>query len=172
MGYRAVEAHRSQKIISNWQTVLHNRGWNANYLCNHDQPRSVSRFGNDLFYRVPSAKMLATFIHMQEGTPYIYQGEELGMTNAAFESIDDYRDVETLNYYEDKRNQGLPEEQIMANIHKKAGTTPVPRCSGMIRTRAVLRQACLGSESTLIRRRSMRRQRLRNPIRSTTTTRS
>lgn len=161
-----------KKIISNWQTVLHNRGWNANYLCNHDQPRSVSRFGNDLFYRVPSAKMLATFIHMQEGTPYIYQGEELGMTNAAFESIDDYRDVETLNYYEDKRNQGLPEEQIMANIHKKAGTTPVPRCSGMIRTRAVLRQACLGSESTLIRRRSMRRQRLRNPIRSTTTTRS
>lgn len=109
-----------KKIISNWQTVLHDRGWNANYLCNHDQPRSVSRFGDDLFYRVPSAKMLATFIHMLEGTPYIYQGEEIGMTNVAFESIDEYRDVETLNYYEEKRSNGVPEADIMAAIHKKS----------------------------------------------------
>ncbi|AIQ43371.1 alpha-glucosidase [Paenibacillus sp. FSL R7-0297] len=109
-----------KKIISNWQTVLHNRGWNANYLCNHDQPRSVSRFGNDLFYRIPSAKMLATFIHMLEGTPYIYQGEEIGMTNVAFESIDDYRDVETLNFYEEKRTAGVPEADIMAAIHTKS----------------------------------------------------
>ncbi|WP_110932975.1 glycoside hydrolase family 13 protein [Paenibacillus bouchesdurhonensis] len=109
-----------KKIISNWQTVLHRRGWNANYLCNHDQPRSVSRFGNDLVYRVPSAKMLATFIHMLEGTPYIYQGEEIGMTNIALESIDDYRDVETLNYYEEQRDYGVPEEEIMQAIHKKS----------------------------------------------------
>lgn len=109
-----------KKIISNWQTVLHDRGWNANYLCNHDQPRSVSRFGDDLYYRVPSAKMLATFIHMLEGTPYIYQGEEIGMTNVAFESIDEYRDVETLNYYEEKRSNGVPEADIMAAIHKKS----------------------------------------------------
>lgn len=67
-----------KKIISNWQTVLHNRGWNANYLCNHDQPRSVSRFGNDLFYRIPSAKMLATFIHMLEGTPTFIRVKKLG----------------------------------------------------------------------------------------------
>lgn len=109
-----------KKIMSNWQTVLHNRGWNANYLCNHDQPRSVSRFGNDLYYRVPSAKMLATFYQMLEGTPYIYQGEEIGMTNICFESIDDYRDVETLNYYEEKRKYGVPEEKIMSAIHSKS----------------------------------------------------
>lgn len=109
-----------KKIMSNWQTVLHDKGWNANYLCNHDQPRAVSRFGNDLFYRIPSAKMLATFIHMLEGTPYIYQGEEIGMTNVCFESIDDYRDVETLNYYEEKRKNGVPEEQIMSAIHHKS----------------------------------------------------
>lgn len=109
-----------KKIMSNWQNVLHNRGWNANYLCNHDQPRSVSRFGNDVVCRVPSAKMLATFIHTLEGTPYIYQGEEIGMTNVAFDSIDEYRDVETLNYYEEKRQQGVPEEDIMRAIHNKS----------------------------------------------------
>lgn len=109
-----------KKIMSNWQTVLHNRGWNANYLCNHDQPRSVSRFGDDVVCRVPSAKMLATFIHTLEGTPYIYQGEEIGMTNVAFDSIDEYRDVETLNYYEEKRQQGVPEEEIMRAIHHKS----------------------------------------------------
>lgn len=109
-----------KKIMSNWQTVLHNRGWNANYLCNHDQPRSVSRFGNDLTCRVPSAKMLATFIHTLEGTPYIYQGEEIGMTNVSYNSIDDYRDVETLNYYEEKREEGVSEEEIMRAIHLKS----------------------------------------------------
>lgn len=109
-----------KKVISNWQTVLHNRGWNANYLCNHDQPRSVSRFGNEGEYRIESAKMLATFIHMLEGTPYIYQGEEIGMSNVAFDSIDQYRDVETLNYYEEKRKNGVPEEEIMRAIHKKS----------------------------------------------------
>ncbi|RCX17013.1 oligo-1,6-glucosidase [Fontibacillus phaseoli] len=109
-----------KKIMSNWQIVLHNRGWNANYLCNHDQPRAVSRFGDDVVCRVPSAKMLATFIHTLEGTPYIYQGEEIGMTNVAFDSIDEYRDVETLNYYEEKRSQGVSEEEIMRAVHKKS----------------------------------------------------
>lgn len=109
-----------KKVMSTWQTVLHNRGWNANYLCNHDQPRSVSRFGDDVTCRVPSAKMLATFIHTLEGTPYIYQGEEIGMTNVAFDSIEEYRDVETLNYYEEKRTSGVPEEEIMRAIHKKS----------------------------------------------------
>ncbi|MGF7048460.1 oligo-1,6-glucosidase [Paenibacillus sp. DS2015] len=102
-----------KKIISHWQVTLHNKGWNANYLCNHDQPRSVSRFGNDGKYRVESAKMLATFIHMLEGTPYIYQGEEIGMTNIRMQSIDDYRDVETLNYVEQSLRQGMSEEKIM-----------------------------------------------------------
>ncbi|AJS61265.1 glycoside hydrolase family 13 protein [Paenibacillus sp. IHBB 10380] len=109
-----------KKIISNWQVVLHNKGWNANYLCNHDQPRSVSRFGNDGEYRVQSAKMLATFIHMLEGTPYIYQGEEIGMTNIHFQSVDDYRDVETLNYVEESIKQGVPEEKIMQTLWDKS----------------------------------------------------
>lgn len=109
-----------KKIMSGWQTTLHNRGWNANYLNNHDQPRAVSRFGDDIRYRECSAKMLATFLHMLEGTPYMYQGEEIGMTNAAFQSIEDYRDVETLNYYEEQRNNGVPEDVIMKAIHKKS----------------------------------------------------
>ncbi|AHM64124.1 oligo-1,6-glucosidase [Paenibacillus polymyxa] len=109
-----------KKIMSSWQTVLHQEGWNANYLNNHDQPRALSRFANDGQYRVESAKMLATFTHMLEGTPYIYQGEEIGMTNIAFPSIDDYRDVETLNYYEQQRKIGEPEEQIMAAIWRKS----------------------------------------------------
>ena len=75
------------------------KGWNSLYLSNHDQPRSVSRFGDDGYYRVQSAKLLATFLHMLQGTPYIYQGEEIGMTNVRFPSIDDYRDIETLNMY-------------------------------------------------------------------------
>lgn len=109
-----------KKIMSRWQTVLHNVGWNANYLSNHDQPRALSRFGNDKEYRVESAKMLATFTHMLEGTPYIFQGEEIGMTNIAFKTIDDYRDVETLNYYEQQRKLGQPEEQIMKAIWYKS----------------------------------------------------
>ncbi|MFK4304234.1 oligo-1,6-glucosidase [Paenibacillus sp. RC254] len=109
-----------KKMMSSWQTVLHQEGWNANYLNNHDQPRALSRFGNDGQYRVESGKMLATFTHMLEGTPYIYQGEEIGMTNIAYSSIDDYRDVETLNYYEQQRKLGQPEEQIMAAIWRKS----------------------------------------------------
>lgn len=109
-----------KKIMSSWQTVLHGKGWNANYLSNHDQPRPVSRFGNDGKYHVESAKMLATFIHMLQGTPYIFQGEEIGMTNVTFDSIEDYRDVETLNYYEQCRLQGKPEAETMHAIHKKS----------------------------------------------------
>ena len=83
--------------MTRWQKDLEGKGWNSNYLNNHDQPRQVSRFGDDGAYRVQSAKMLGTFLHMLQGTPYIYQGEEIGMTNVAFESIDDYDDIETLN---------------------------------------------------------------------------
>ncbi|KOR89823.1 glycoside hydrolase family 13 protein [Paenibacillus solani] len=109
-----------KKIISNWQTTLHKKGWNANYLGNHDQPRPVSRFGNDQQYRVESAKMLATFMLTLEGTPYIYQGEEIGMTNVAFETIGDYRDVETLNYYEYSHLHGKPMDETMAAIRAKS----------------------------------------------------
>jgi oligo-1,6-glucosidase len=109
-----------KNVMSKWQTVLHDKGWNANYLSNHDQPRAVSRFGNDQTYRKESAKMLATFVHTLEGTPFIYQGEEIGMTNIQFESIDDYRDVETLNYYEQARNNGIPEDEIMQSVWRKS----------------------------------------------------
>ena len=85
--------------MQRWQDALEQQGWNSLYLCNHDQPRPVSRFGNDGAYRVQSATMLATFLHGLQGTPYVYQGEELGMTNVQFPSIDDYQDIETRNMY-------------------------------------------------------------------------
>lgn len=108
-------------IFSKWQVELHGRGWNSLYLNNHDQPRMVSRFGNDSKeYRELSAKMLATFLHTLEGTPYIYQGEELGMTNVRFESIADYRDIETLNMYKERvEEQGEAIQQVMEGIYIK-----------------------------------------------------
>lgn len=84
-----------KKVLSHWQTGLHGRGWNSLYWNNHDQPRTVSRFGNDSpEFREVSGKMLGTVLHMMQGTPYIYQGEELGMTNVFFDSVDDYNDLE------------------------------------------------------------------------------
>ncbi|HEX2994328.1 MAG TPA: alpha-glucosidase, partial [Anaerolineales bacterium] len=88
-----------KNVMTRWQKGLEDRAWNSIYLENHDQPRSVSRFGDDGKYRVESAKLLATFVHMLQGTPYVYQGEEIGMTNVVFETIEEYRDVETLNAY-------------------------------------------------------------------------
>ncbi|CAN5277179.1 alpha-glucosidase [soil metagenome] len=85
--------------LGRWQTGLADTGWNSLYLGNHDQPRTVSRFGDDGQYRVESATALATVLHLHRGTPYVYQGDELGMTNAPFDSIDDYRDIESLNHF-------------------------------------------------------------------------
>ncbi|MBB3125806.1 oligo-1,6-glucosidase [Paenibacillus rhizosphaerae] len=107
-------------VLHKWQTGLAEDGWNSLYLNNHDQPRMVSRFGNDGEYRVPSAKMLATLLHTLKGTPYIYQGEELGMTNIQFSSIEDYRDIEILNMYEERVTQGNADPgTIMEAIHTK-----------------------------------------------------
>jgi len=106
--------------FTKWQTGLEEIGWNSLYLNNHDQPRMVSRFGNDQQYRIESAKMLATFLHMLKGTPYIYQGEEIGMTNVRFDSIDDYKDIETLNMYNEKVNQnGEDPAKVMESIYVK-----------------------------------------------------
>ncbi|WP_010098151.1 glycoside hydrolase family 13 protein [Ornithinibacillus scapharcae] len=106
--------------ITKWQTGLHGVGWNSLYLNNHDQPRVVSRFGNDTTYRVESAKMLATFLHMLQGTPYIYQGEEIGMTNVKFASINDYRDIEILNMYKEKvLDRQENHDQVMQSIYVK-----------------------------------------------------
>lgn len=109
-----------KKSFTKWQKGLENEGWNSLYLNNHDQPRMVSRFGNDQEYRVESAKMLATFLHMLKGTPYIYQGEEIGMTNVRFDSIDEYKDIETLNMYREKVVQnGEDPAKVMESIHVK-----------------------------------------------------
>ncbi|PLR82606.1 glycoside hydrolase family 13 protein [Bacillus sp. V33-4] len=105
--------------LTKWQTELHGTGWNSLYWNNHDQPRIVSRFGDDQEYRVESAKMLSTCLHMMQGTPYIYQGEEIGMTNVKFESIEQYQDVETLNMFREKRSLGVPTEDIMNSIYVK-----------------------------------------------------
>lgn len=96
----AFDLRKLKKVMSEWQKGMYEGGgWNALFWCNHDQPRIVSRFGNETIYRRESATMLATALHMLQGTPYIYQGEEIGMTNPHFDSIDEYRDVETLNAY-------------------------------------------------------------------------
>lgn len=108
-----------KKTMTKWQKELEGRGWNSLYLNNHDQPRAVSRFGDDGTYRVESAKMLATFLHMMQGTPYIYQGEELGMTNVRFSSIDDYRDIETLNMYKERMENGEDPQAILEKIYYK-----------------------------------------------------
>lgn len=100
-------------IFRDWQQGLYRQGWNALFWCNHDQPRIVSRFGCDKQYRVESAKMLATVIHLMQGTPYIYQGEELGMTNPCFQDIHDYRDVESLNAYHMLIDKGIPKGEVL-----------------------------------------------------------
>ncbi|HFK1719864.1 oligo-1,6-glucosidase [Bacillus thuringiensis] len=106
--------------LTKWQKALEHTGWNSLYWNNHDQPRVVSRFGNDGMYRIESAKMLATVLHMMKGTPYIYQGEEIGMTNVRFQSIDEYRDIETLNMYKEKViDHGEDIEKVMDSIYIK-----------------------------------------------------
>lgn len=103
-----------RRVMNQWQYELEGKAWNSLYLDNHDQPRAVSRFGNDSKeYRVVSAKMLATCLHMMKGTPYIYQGEELGMTNIYFDSIDDYKDIECIDNYRELTESGLISKEDM-----------------------------------------------------------
>ena len=106
--------------LAKWQRELMDCGWNSLFWDNHDLPRIVSRWGNDGKYRVESAKMLATVLHGMKGTPYIYQGEELGMTNVRFPDISHYRDIETLNMYRERKAAGYPEAEIMASLYAKS----------------------------------------------------
>lgn len=108
-----------KKSFSSWQQGLHNKGWNSLYWNNHDQPRIVSRWGDDGEYRETSAKMLAVVLHGMQGTPYIYQGEELGMTNVRY-AFSEYRDIELVNFYKERKALGYPEAKIMESIHAKA----------------------------------------------------
>jgi len=117
-----------KKIFTHWQQGMHNRAWNALFWCNHDQPRVVSRWGDDGEYRVQSAKMLAMVLHGMQGTPYIFQGEELGMTNPGFTRIIDYRDIESHNMYAELRTQGRDSENLLAILASKSrdnGRTPM-----------------------------------------------
>lgn len=108
-----------KKCLEKWQKELHGCGWNSLFWDNHDLPRIVSRWGNDREYRVESAKMLATILHGMEGTPYVYQGEELGMTNVRFESIEQYQDIEIRNMYRERLEKGYAEKDIMESIYAK-----------------------------------------------------
>ncbi|PLS09461.1 alpha,alpha-phosphotrehalase [Neobacillus cucumis] len=118
-----------KEILSNWQVEMNEGGgWNALFWCNHDQPRAVSRFGDEVNYHKESAKMLATTLHLMQGTPYIYQGEEFGMTNPNFNSIDEYRDVESLNMFQILKNRGMNEQEIIEILKQKSrdnSRTPV-----------------------------------------------
>ena len=115
-------------LFRHWQQGMHNRAWNALFWCNHDQPRIVSRFGDEGEYRVQAAKMLGMVLHGMQGTPYIYQGEELGMTNPHFSRITDYRDVESLNMFAELRANGREPEELLAILASKSrdnGRTPM-----------------------------------------------
>ena len=117
---RQFDLVRFKRIMTRWQDGLAERGWNSLYLSNHDQPRQVSRFGDDGEFRVRSAQMLATMLHFLQGTPYVYQGEELGMSNVHFADIDSYRDLETLNmYHEAVSVLGQSPESVMSSIYAK-----------------------------------------------------
>ena len=118
---RKMDLRDLKKILTRWQKGLQDIAWNSLYWENHDQPRSVSRFGNDSDeYREISAKMLATCIHMMQGTPYVYQGEELGMTNCPFNTLDNFRDLESINAFHELTEQGkMTEEGMMAAIGYK-----------------------------------------------------
>ena len=118
-----------KRILSKWQIGMYEgNGWNATFWNNHDQPRALSRFGNDKEYRSESAKMLATVLHGLQGTPYIYQGEEFGMTNPYFDDISKYRDVESTNNYKILLNKGCSEEEAIEILMQKSrdnSRTPV-----------------------------------------------
>ena len=109
-----------RRVMNKWQYELEGKAWNSLFLDNHDQPRVVSRFGNDSeAYRVISAKMLATCLHMMKGTPYIYQGEELGMTNVYFDKLEDYRDIESINAFHQYVDSGIVKADDMMRYLKE-----------------------------------------------------
>ncbi|WP_421321033.1 alpha,alpha-phosphotrehalase [Aeromonas veronii] len=109
-----------KRIFNHWQCGMHGKGWSALFWCNHDQPRIVSRFGDEGEHRVVAAKMLASTLHGLQGTPYIYQGEEIGMTNPGYQRIDDYQDVESRNIFAIKQAEGMNEAEILAILGTKS----------------------------------------------------
>ncbi|MGB3408180.1 MAG: alpha-glucosidase [Jannaschia sp.] len=125
---RSMDLPALKKTLNDWQAVCATDGWNALFWCNHDLPRAVSAFGDDGMYRVASAKMLATVLHLMKGTPFVFQGEEIGMTNAPFTSVDQFRDVETLNFHRIETARGMSEETFLAAARTSSrdnGRTPM-----------------------------------------------
>ena len=117
---KPLELKQLKQAFAKWQKALEGKGWNSLFWNSHDLPRIVSRWGNDKEYRVESAKMLATILHGMKGTPYIYQGEEIGMTNYPFSGIEDFFDVESVNMYRERKQMGYPEEEIMKSLCTKS----------------------------------------------------
>lgn len=113
---RELDVVSLKKVLTRWQKGLENKGWNALFIENHDQPRVVSTWGNDREFWKESATALGAMYFFMQGTPFIYQGQELGMTNVEFQSIDDYDDVATRNLYQEKLSEGVPHEEIMETI--------------------------------------------------------
>ncbi|NDL65098.1 alpha,alpha-phosphotrehalase [Acerihabitans arboris] len=123
-----------KQIFNRWQRGMHHRAWNTLFWCNHDQPRIVSRFGDEGELRVASAKMLAMALHGMQGTPFIFQGEELGMTNPGFAAIEEYRDIESLNMYADATARGIAREQtlgVLAARSRDNSRTPMQWDNGV-----------------------------------------
>lgn len=115
----SVDVKALKKVLTKWQKGLEGRGWNALFIENHDQPRRVSAWGNDQKYWKESAKMLGALYFLMKGTPFIYQGQEIGMTNVRFPSIEEYNDVGMVNYYKVESEKGVPHEEIMEVVWKK-----------------------------------------------------
>jgi oligo-1,6-glucosidase len=130
-----------KRTLERWQVGLADLGWNSLYWNNHDQPRAVSRWGGETTYREESAKLLATVLHLHRGTPYVYQGEELGMTNMPFHSIDDFVDIQSRNHYVEATTRlGRPAELVLDALRERSrdnGRTPmqwdVPNTPGSAR---------------------------------------
>jgi oligo-1,6-glucosidase len=116
-------------VFGRWERALGDTGWNSLYWNNHDQPRVVSRFGDDGEHRIASATMLATVLHLHRGTPFVYQGEELGMANAEFAGVDDFADIESINYWHAALAAGVPQDVVLAGLRKISrdnARTPIP----------------------------------------------
>jgi len=117
--FKKLDVRELKSVLSKWQTSLGQEGWNSLFWNNHDLPRIVSRWGNDKKYRVESAKMFAILLHMMKGTPYIYQGEEIGMTNYPITDISEANDIETINMYNERIQKGYTKEQLLESINAK-----------------------------------------------------
>lgn len=116
---RPIKISELKEVLTKWQTELGDEGWNSLFWNNHDLPRIISRWGNDQEYRIQSAKLFAILLHMMKGTPYIYQGEEIGMTNTAIKDIREAADIETINMYSERLANGYDKEEIIESINAK-----------------------------------------------------